>query len=220
MTDKNGTAMADAKHKHRALDKIGFDQAKEQAKILYLAGVRSMTELAKRCNINRETVRLWKLKGKWDDLNAELETTLQGKALKGLADYKAEMIAELQNDIALIDNLKRTKGVKAKSLEGILKVKLDIIDRILLMRGDATARTEQVVVRWDDRTEGARVSPQVSDEIRTDLPAANNTSTSSGSMVSSLLLEGLRRAKAHTDKQTSRAEAVVSSSPQTNTEAG
>jgi hypothetical protein len=86
----------------------------------------------------------WREKDRWNELAGMSEAQFEAEASGSLAAWKKDIEIKLMQDIALID-AQKTK-VKATSLEGLLKVKLAMLERIQLMRGDATRREERVVV--------------------------------------------------------------------------
>jgi hypothetical protein len=63
-----------------------------------------------------------------------------------MAEFKRAQVEALEADIGLVDA--RKGQVPARSLEGLLKVKLAILDKILLLKGEATSRSEQLVVSF------------------------------------------------------------------------
>lgn len=99
----------------------------------------------------------WRSKDRWDELAGMTEAQFEAEASGSLAAWKKDIEIKLMQDIALID-AQKTK-VKATSLEGLLKVKLAMLERIQLMRGDATSRSEKVVVvfRREERVDRVEV---------------------------------------------------------------
>lgn len=119
---------------------------RREAALMYCAGVRSVSVLARNFRVSRNTVMEWRDKDRWEELAGMTEAEFEAESAQGLAAWRKGVETELLRDIALIDGQKGK--VKATSLEGLLKVKLALLERIQLLRGDATSRQEHVVVSF------------------------------------------------------------------------
>jgi len=131
---------------------------RREAALMYCAGVRSVSVLARNFGVSRNTVMEWRDKDRWEELAGMTEAEFEAESAQGLAAWRKGVETELLRDIALIDGQKGK--VKATSLEGLLKVKLALLERIQLLRGDATSRQEHVVVsfRREERVERRETS--------------------------------------------------------------
>jgi hypothetical protein len=117
---------------------------RREAATMYCAGVRSASVLSRYFGVSRNTIYEWKDKDSWVDLARQVDSEVEAGASSSLATFKAKQVEELLKDIDLIDSKKH--DVPPKSLEGLMKAKMEIVDRLLLLRGEATSRNEQVTV--------------------------------------------------------------------------
>jgi len=122
-----------------------------EAALLFISGLcTSSTKLAAKFNKSRNTILNWRSKDGWLDLESETASLVGAKLAPGVADWKIRKIQSLEEDLNLIDKIKHQ--VKPKSLEGLLKAKTVILEALALLRGEATQRTEMMLMAWEAPT--------------------------------------------------------------------
>ena len=137
---------------------------RRNAALSYMQGITSSTILAKKYGVSRNTIMTWKRKDNWAALAARVDHEILAKAPGRLAQKKLAMMQEIEEDLVLLHKAK--KDAKPASLEGIIKASIKLREQLLFLNGEATKRTEAVVVYWKGGTmEPVKQTPLIDGEV-------------------------------------------------------
>lgn len=143
---QNNTPYSKKALKRTKRNSTKYIDARRRAGIDYCNGITSPTLLGKKYGVTRNSIMNWRKWDNWVEIAANMTGEILAKGASHLAQKKAMEIAELEDDINLIDLNKHT--AKRSTLSELLKAKIKLREMVMTLRGEATKRTEHLIVMW------------------------------------------------------------------------